>query len=157
MSSSLASLQCPDFQYILRILNTNVDGKKKIWMALTAIKGVGRRFSILICQKANVSINKRAGELNNEEIDNITTILASPDKFNIPVWFFNRRRDIRDGVDKHLIGNAVDVALRDDLERLKRIRCNRGLRHFWGFRVRGQHTKTNGRYGLSAHMAKLKK
>jgi hypothetical protein len=24
-------------------------------------------------------------------------------------------------------------------------RCNRGLRHYWGLRVRGQHTKTTGR------------
>jgi hypothetical protein len=34
--------------------------------------------------------------------------------------------------------------LRDDLERLKKIRAHRGLRHFWGLRVRGQHTKTTG-------------
>lgn len=24
-------------------------------------------------------------------------------------------------------------------------RCNRGLRHYWGLKVRGQHTKTTGR------------
>jgi small subunit ribosomal protein S18e len=32
--------------------------------------------------------------------------------------------------------------MRDDLERLKKIRSHRGLRHHWGLRVRGQHTKT---------------
>ena len=35
----------------------------------------------------------------------------------------------------------------DDLERLKKIRSHRGIRHYWGVRVRGQHTKTTGRRG----------
>ena len=28
--------------------------------------------------------------------------------------------------------------MREDLERLKKIRAHRGLRHYWGVRVRGQ-------------------
>jgi small subunit ribosomal protein S18e len=46
-----------------------------------------------------------------------------------------------------VLANNLDVKLRDDLERLKKIRCHRGLRHYWGVRVRGQHTKTTGRRG----------
>ena len=38
----------------------------------------------------------------------------------------------------------MDSKLRDDIERLKKIRAHRGLRHSWGVRVRGQHTKTTG-------------
>lgn len=49
----------PDFQHILRILNTNVDGRRKVWVALTAIQGVGRRFAIMLCKKAEVDITKR--------------------------------------------------------------------------------------------------
>lgn len=48
-----------DFKHILRILNTNVDGKNKVAYALTAIKGVGRRFSNLICKRARIDLNKR--------------------------------------------------------------------------------------------------
>ena len=48
-----------DFQHILRVLNTNVDGKQKIMFALTSIKGIGRRFANLICKKADVDMNKR--------------------------------------------------------------------------------------------------
>lgn len=48
-----------NFQYILRLLNTNVDGKQKIMYALTQIKGVGRRYSNLVCKKADVDLNKR--------------------------------------------------------------------------------------------------
>ena len=43
---------------------------------------------------------------------------------------------------------------RDDLERLKKIRAHRGLRHYWGLTVRGQHTKTTGRAGKTVGVAK---
>lgn len=43
----------------MRLLNTNVDGKRKIMYALTEIKGVGRRYSNLVCKKADVDLNKR--------------------------------------------------------------------------------------------------
>lgn len=61
--SKMGSLmQGDDFQHILRLLNTNVDGKNKIMYALTSIKGMGRRFSNLVCKKAEVDLRKRAGE-----------------------------------------------------------------------------------------------
>ena len=34
-----------------------------------------------------------------------------------------------------------------NLERLKKIRSHRGIRHWWGLKVRGQHTKTSRRRG----------
>ncbi|KAK8960233.1 40S ribosomal protein S18 [Platanthera guangdongensis] len=46
-----------DFQHILRVLNTNVDGKKKIMFALTSIKGMGRQFTNIVCKKADVDMN----------------------------------------------------------------------------------------------------
>ena len=48
-----------NFQHILRVLNTNLDGKVKVMFALTSIKGVGRRFSNIACKKAGVDLNKR--------------------------------------------------------------------------------------------------
>ena len=50
-----------NFTHILRVLNTNVDGKQKIMYALTAIKGMGRRFSNICCKKAEVDLTKRCG------------------------------------------------------------------------------------------------
>lgn len=56
----LQSLMQPEeFQHILRVLNTNVDGRQKIMYALTSIKGVGRRFANLVCKKADVDMSKR--------------------------------------------------------------------------------------------------
>eukprot|EP01116_Phalansterium_solitarium_P011801 TRINITY_DN27594_c0_g1_i1.p1 TRINITY_DN27594_c0_g1~~TRINITY_DN27594_c0_g1_i1.p1 ORF type:complete len:165 (-),score=28.72 TRINITY_DN27594_c0_g1_i1:103-567(-) len=145
-----------EFQHILRVCNTNVDGKRKVMYALTAIKGIGRRFSNIVCKKADVDLNKRAGELSNEEIDKLVTVLSHPRQYKIPSWFLNRRKDIRDGKYSQVIGTALDAKLRDDLERLKKIRVHRGLRHFWGLRVRGQHTKTTGRKGRTVGVSKKK-
>ncbi|KAE8668482.1 hypothetical protein F3Y22_tig00112305pilonHSYRG00053 [Hibiscus syriacus] len=47
-----------DFQHILRVLNTNVDGKKKNMFAMTSIKGIGRRFANFVCKKADVDMSK---------------------------------------------------------------------------------------------------
>ena len=130
--------------------------------ALTEIKGVGRRYSNIVCKKADVDLNKRyvihvrdleihvswrnrAGELNSDELERLVTIIQNPTQFKVPTWFLNRQKDIVDGKNSQILSNAVDSKLRDDLERLKKIRAHRGLRHFWGLRVRGQHTKTTGK------------
>lgn len=64
----------------------------------------------------------RAGELTAEDIEKVVTILSHPRQFKIPDWFLNRQKDIRDGKSSQLTSNFLDVKLRDDLERLKKIR-----------------------------------
>jgi ribosomal protein S13 len=86
-----------------------------------------------------------AGELNSDELERIVTIMQNPAQFKIPTWFLNRRKDIVDGKNLHVVSNIVDQKLRDDIEKLKKIRAHRGLRHYWQLRVRGQHTCTTGR------------
>jgi len=145
-----------DFQHILRVLNTNVDGKQKVMYAITAIRGIGRRFSNLVCKKAEVDMRKRAGELSAEELEQLMTIVANPQQYKIPNWFLNRQKDIKDGRFGQITSSALETKLRDDLERLKKIRAHRGLRHYWGLRVKGQHTKTTGRRGKTVGVAKKK-
>ncbi|CAG8542478.1 2935_t:CDS:2 [Funneliformis caledonium] len=124
--------------------------------ALTAIKGVGRRYSNIVCKKADVDLRKRAGELTNEELERIVTIIQNPTQFKIPNWFLNRQKDIVDGKYSQILANGLESKLREDLERLKKIRAHRGLRHYWGLRVRGQHTKTTGRRGRTVGVSKKK-
>ncbi|KAH9395680.1 PREDICTED: 40S ribosomal protein S18 [Rhagoletis zephyria] len=151
------SLIIPErFQHILRVMNTNIDGNRKVMFALTSIKGIGRRFSNIVCKKADVDLNKRAGELSEEEVERLITIISNPRQFKIPNWFLNRQKDIRDGKFSQVTSNNLDTKLREDLERLKKIRAHRGLRHFWGLRVRGQHTKTTGRRGRTVGVSKKK-
>ncbi|XP_042906427.1 small ribosomal subunit protein uS13 [Parasteatoda tepidariorum] len=151
------SLVIPEkFQHILRVMNTNIDGRRKVMFALTAIKGVGRRFSNLVCKKADVDLNKRAGELSDEEVEKLITIMSNPRQYKIPDWFLNRQKDIKDGKFSQVTSNGLENKLREDLERLKKIRAHRGLRHYWGLRVRGQHTKTTGRRGRTVGVSKKK-
>ena len=145
-----------EFQHILRILNTNINGRHKVMFALTNIPGVGRRFSNLICKKAEIDMDKRAGELQPDEIERIIAIIQNPLQFKIPSWFLNRQKDHKTGKNMQLFSNNLQAKLRDDLERLKKIRAHRGLRHYWGIRVRGQHTKTTGRRGRTVGVAKKK-
>lgn len=136
-----------EFQHILRVLNTNIDGRRKVPYALTAIKGIGRRFSHVVCKKAEVDLNKRAGELKADEIERLVAIINNPLQFKIPSWFLNRQKDYTTGKYSQVFSNGLDSKLRTDIERLKKMRIHRGLRHWWNIRVRGQHTKTTGRKG----------
>jgi len=151
------SLVIPEkFQHILRVMNTNIDGRRKIAFALTAIKGVGRRYAHVVCKKASIDVMKRAGELSDDEVEKIVTIMSNPRQYKIPDWFLNRQKDIKDGKFSQAMSNTLDSKIREDLERLKKIRAHRGLRHFWGLRVRGQHTKTTGRRGRTVGVSKKK-
>ncbi|KAG5567572.1 hypothetical protein RHGRI_002943 [Rhododendron griersonianum] len=123
-TSAMSLVANEEFQHILRVQNTNVDGKQKIMFALTSIKGIGRRFSNIACKKADIDMNKRAGELSMQELDNLMTIVANPRQFKIPDWFLNRKKDYKDGKFSQVTSNALDMKLRDDLERLKKISCS---------------------------------
>merc|ERR1712216_48249 len=146
--------QSQNFQHILRMVNTNVDGRQKVMFALTAIKGIGRRFSHIVCKKCVIDLDKRAGELTTDEVNRIVAVIQNPLQFKIPEWMLNNRKDWKDKKDSQVIANQMDSKLRDNLERLKKIRNHRGLRHFWGLRVRGQHTKTTGRRGRTVGVSK---
>ena len=47
-----------NFQHILRVMNTNVDGKRNVMFALTAIKGIGRRYANLVLKKVKTHYNQ---------------------------------------------------------------------------------------------------
>eukprot|EP00727_Mastigamoeba_balamuthi_P001867 m51a1_g11678 putative 40S ribosomal protein S13 (156) ;mRNA; r:3140-3762 len=144
------------FQHIIRLMNTNIDGRQKCVFALGAVKGLGPRLSAVVLKKADIDLNKRAGELTPEELEKVVAILAKPQEFKIPNWMLNRQRDIKDGSNSQLMSNTLESTLRDDIERLKKIKAHRGLRHYWGLRVRGQHTKTTGRHGRTMGVSKKK-
>jgi small subunit ribosomal protein S18e len=78
------------------------------------IQGVGRRYATLVCRKADVNLNKRAGELSEDEVERIATILQNPRQYKIPDWFLNRKKDIKDGkysqVDVHKIVKNVALS-----------------------------------------------
>lgn len=92
MQSAVVNEKAGGFQHILRMLNTNVDGRRKVAFALTAVKGCGRRYASLACRKADIDTNKRAGELSPDELDRLVQILQNPTQYKIPTWFLNRQK-----------------------------------------------------------------
>ncbi|XP_007060027.2 40S ribosomal protein S18 [Chelonia mydas] len=151
------SLVIPEkFQRILRVLNTNIDGRWKIAFAITVIKGVGRRYAHVVLRKADIGLTKRAGELTEDEVESVITIMQNPHQYKIPDWFLNRQKDVKDSKYSQVLANGLDNKLREDLEWLKKIQVHRGLHHFWGLRVWGQHTKTTRRWARTVTVSKKK-
>ncbi len=157
MSTSRIQIkQEKDFKFILRLFNTNIDGKQKIPYAIRSVRGIGRRFAHLVTLKAGLNPNARAGELNDEQLEKIVDICNNPLKYSIPEWFLNRKNDPKEGITNQQIANGIDTKLREDLEKMKRMKLHKGLRHYFGLRVRGQHTCSTGRRGKIVGVTKKK-
>jgi len=144
-----------DFNHVIRIFNTNLHGHRTVLYSLTGIKGVGRRFGDAVIKRAGVDGTKRMGELSAEEVEKLVQVIERPLDFDIPAWMLNRRKDYTTGKDLHNNTNKWDFQVRTDIERLIKMRAHRGLRHAWGYKVRGQHTKTTGR-GIGKILAATK-
>jgi len=106
-----------------RIAGVDVPNEKRVEAALRYIYGIGATMSTRILDEVGVSPDTRARDLTEDELSRIN---ASIDK-----------------------GYEVEGQLRrrtqQDVARLKKIGCYRGLRHIRGLPVRGQRTRTNAR------------
>ncbi|XP_032751547.1 40S ribosomal protein S18-like [Rattus rattus] len=125
------------FQHILPVLNTNIDGQQKIAFAITAFKGVGRRYAHVVLRKADIDLTKRAGEPTEDEAERVITIMQNPLQYKTPDWFLSRQKDVKGGKYSQVLANGLDNKLCEDLELLKEIRAHRGLCLFWDLCVRG--------------------
>ncbi|NQV08765.1 30S ribosomal protein S13 [Candidatus Woesearchaeota archaeon] len=134
-----------DFKYIVRVVNTDLDGNKPIEIAMRKIKGVNFMFANIICYFAGVDNNKKTGYLLDGEIKKLDDVLKNPLKYNIPSWMLNRRKDYEEGTDKHILTSDIKFVQENDLKRLKKIKSYRGMRHAYGLPTRGQRTKSNFR------------
>jgi small subunit ribosomal protein S13 len=143
----------PDFKYIVRLSNTDVDGEKNVVYGLTSIKGIGVHMATLIADKTGINRNMKIGDLNDSQIEKLQKIIDNVDK-NAPGWMLNHRKDYDTGEDIHLIGSDIDMRLRDEINILKKIRSYRGIRHERGLPVRGQRTRANSRTGLTLGVSK---
>ena len=64
---------------------------------MCSLQGIGRRFANLVLKKADIDMSKRAGELTEEEVERVVTIMQNPRQYKIPDWFLNRQKDRKDG------------------------------------------------------------
>ncbi|KAK1349441.1 ribosomal protein S13 [Hamiltosporidium tvaerminnensis] len=156
MSSRNFLVQPSELNHIIRLFNTNINGTSLVTHALTKIKGIGRRYADAAVKMANIDPSKRAGELNNEELNALQNVITDPLSFGIPEWFLNHQKDYTDGTTSHLIGNQLDADIRLLIERGKKIKNVRVCRLAAGLKVRGQRTKSNGRRGRTVGVSKKK-
>jgi small subunit ribosomal protein S13 len=106
-----------------RIAGIDLPKNKRGVIGLTYIYGIGPSTAKYILDKANIDINKKVNEWNDEEMTSIRNIINAEFK--------------------------TEGALRSEtsmnIKRLLDIACYRGLRHRKGLPVRGQRTRTNSR------------
>ncbi len=136
-----------EFKHIVRILDTDLDGKKSVVHSLCGINGIGMRVAKVLVTSTGIDPGLKMGNLPDNEIEQLKAAINGVDK-RLPQWMLNRRKDILSGVDKHIMGADQMLQLREDINLLRKIRSYRGIRHERGLKVRGQRTKSNGRKGL---------
>jgi len=113
-------------------------------------------FANAVCQVLKLDKNRKAGEFSEEEINKIEDCLGNPAKYNIPVWMFNRRKELETGQDKHIVSIDLDLKKEFDIRRLKKIRSYKGWRHARGLPVRGQRTRASFRKGVALGVKRKK-
>lgn len=106
-----------------RIAGVDLPKNKRAEIGLTYIYGIGRTTAQDILAKAKVDANKRIGELNDDEVATIRSIIQN---------------DLK-------VEGALRSEMQLNIKRLMDIGCYRGLRHRKGLPVRGQRTRTNSR------------
>jgi small subunit ribosomal protein S13 len=105
------------------LLGVDIPNDKRAVVSLTYLYGVGPRTARDLCVKANVNPDKRARELTDEELSHLAKIME----------------------DDYVVEGGLRRQLLQNINRLKEIKCYRGVRHRLGLPVRGQRTKTNAR------------
>ena len=106
-----------------RIAGVDLPRNKRSEIGLTYIYGIGRTTSQKILAKAGIDLNKKIGDLSDDEVSKIRTIIQSDYKTE----------------------GAMRSEMQMNIKRLMDIGSYRGLRHRKGLPVRGQRTRTNSR------------
>ncbi|MGD2072461.1 MAG: 30S ribosomal protein S13 [Candidatus Thorarchaeota archaeon] len=143
-----------EYRHIIRLGGRDIDGQENLLQGISQVKGVGIRLSNAILTTLKLDPMNRIGYLSDADIERIEKTIEDPVKAGLPAWYVNRQRDRMTGKMAHLTGPDLDFAHRSDIERLKRIKCWRGIRHSLGLKVRGQHTRTTGRTGMSVGVSR---
>ena len=107
-----------------RIAGVDIPEHKKIAYSLRSIYGVGLKLANDVVKDAQIDADKRARDLTPDEINRLQKLVER----------FNTEGDLRRMIN-------------ENIDRLKRIKSYRGLRHAMGLPVRGQRTRSNGRTG----------
>ena len=107
-----------------RLLGVDIPANKKLEYSLRYIYGIGPKRAKDIVSISKFDPDRRAGDLNEEEMNQLASIVAE------------KQYVVEGDLRRDRVAN---------LKRLSAIRAYRGIRHQRGLPVRGQRTKTNAR------------
>ena len=143
-----------EFRHLVRISGRDLDGGKKLIVALADLKGVGYNFANGISTKLSLDPRVRLGTLSEEQVKQIEEAITSTSTSALPTWYYNRRNDPETGGAKQLLGSDLEFVQKNDVEEERNIQSWKGVRHSLGLKVRGQRTRTTGRKGRTVGVRK---
>lgn len=144
-----------EIKYFVRIRNTDLDGTKAVHIALTGIKGIGPHTSRTITALADVDPRAVLGKLDDGSVERLANAVDTYTE-QVPDWMVNRPKDVYTGEARHLLGTDLTMTNDDDVNRMRKMRSYRGIRHETGQKVRGQRTKASGRTGTTVGVSRKK-
>jgi small subunit ribosomal protein S13 len=146
--------EAAEFRHLVRISGRDLEGGKKLIVALSDIKGVGYNFANVITKNLSLDPRVRLGTLTEEQVKEIEKAIANTSKSSLPQWYYNRRKDPETGESRQLFGSDLDFIQKKDVEDERNIQSWKGVRHGLGLKVRGQRTRTTGRKGRTVGVRK---
>ena len=146
--------EAQEFRHLVRISGRDLDGGKKLIVALSDLKGVGYNFANVITSQLSLDPRVRLGTLSEAQVKEIEKAVQNTMKSALPEWYYNRRNDPETGEAKQLLGSDLDFIQKNDIEDEKNIQSWKGIRHGLGLKVRGQRTRTTGRKGRTVGVRK---
>ncbi|MCQ5337576.1 MAG: 30S ribosomal protein S13 [Candidatus Methanomethylicia archaeon] len=136
------------YRHVIRILDTDLKGDEKLAYALARIRGIGINTSYAILKICNINPEIRVGYLQDSDVKKIEETLLNLPSY-LPPYMLNRRKDLLTGKNLHLLGSDLVLSMKMDIDLMKKIKCWKGIRHALGLKVRGQCTRTTGRFGAT--------
>ncbi len=143
-----------EFQHLVRVGGRDIKGQKNVVHGLALIRGIGPRTARIVCTGSKVDFRKKIGYLKDSEIEAIEGEIKALE--SSPPWILNRQKDYATGRNRQVTGADLMLSLRDDLNRLRKIRSYRGIRHELGLPVRGQRTKSSFRKNVTVGVSRKK-
>ncbi len=134
-----------EFKHLVRIANTDLDGKKTIVYALKDIRGIGVPMANAICKLAGINTAQKTGDMSDADVKKLDDMVKNAEKQELPSWLLNRRHEPETGKDRHVINNDLVFTKDIDIKMLKKTKSYRGVRHSLGQPTRGQRTRSNFR------------
>ena len=143
-----------EFSHLVRVAGRDISGQKTVIQGLALIRGIGPRTARIVCNIAGVDWRKKIGNLTEKDVEAVEKGINDLEK--TPPWLLNRQKDYETGKSRQVIGADLALSLREDINRMKKIRSYKGVRHELGLPVRGQRTRSSFRTGTTVGVSRKK-